>query len=70
MTEKEMLQKLQKTQKERRFKHTLGVISEAERLAPLFGVDEKKARIAALLHDCAKNIDETSGQEFEKICVK
>ena len=70
MTENEMLQKLQKTQKERRFKHTLGVISEAERLAPLFGVSTEKARITALLHDCAKNLDEKSGQEFDKICAK
>lgn len=68
MTEKEMLKKLQATQKERRYNHTLGVISEAERLAPKFGVDIQKARITALLHDCAKNLDEKNGEDFSVIC--
>lgn len=70
MTEKEMLEKLQTTQKERRFKHTMGVISEAERLAPVFGVEPQKARVTALLHDCAKNLDEKYGEEFSSICAK
>lgn len=70
MTEKEMLKKLQATQKERRYNHTLGVISEAERLAPKFGVDTQKARITALLHDCAKNLDEKNGEDFSVICRK
>lgn len=70
MTEKEMLKKLQATQKERRYNHTLGVISEAERLAPKFGVDIQKARITALLHDCAKNLDEKNGEDFSVICRK
>lgn len=70
MTENEMIEKLRSTQKERRFKHTLGVMSEAERLADKFGVDREKARITGLLHDCAKNLDEKSGEEFSEICVK
>ena len=69
MTENEMINKLRSTQKEHRFKHTLGVAEEAERLAPKFGVDKKKARITALLHDCAKNLDEKKGEEFLKICA-
>ena len=70
MTEVEMIEKLKSTQKERRFKHTLGVAKEAERLAEKFGVDKDKARIAGLLHDCAKNLDEKSGEEFSAICTK
>ena len=70
MTEVEMIEKLKNSQKERRFKHTLGVAAEAERLADKFGVDKDKARIAGLLHDCAKNLDEKSGEEFSAICSK
>ena len=63
MTESEMLKKLKETQKPRRFEHTLGVADEAVRLAPKFGVDEKKARTAALLHDCAKYINMAQSSE-------
>ena len=70
MTESEMIEKLRLTQKERRFNHTLGVVEEAERLAPLFGVDVEKARITALLHDCAKNLDEKTQYDFNELCEK
>ena len=65
-----MIEKLKSTQKERRFTHTLGVAAEAERLAEKYGVDKNKARLAGLLHDCAKNLDEKSGEEFSAICTK
>ena len=42
----------------RRFEHTLGVAVTAERLARLYGVDERKARLAGLLHDWDKNYDD------------
>lgn len=70
MTENEMLTKLKATQHERRFNHTLGVVSEAQRLAPKFGVDVKKAKLTALLHDCAKNLDEATGENFFVLCQK
>ncbi len=70
MTENEIIKKLKATQNERRFNHTMGVVGEAERLAERFGVNVKKARITALLHDCAKNLDETSGQDFPTLCQK
>ena len=38
----------------KRFKHTMGVVEEAERLAAHYGINIDKARWAALLHDCAK----------------
>ncbi|MFO7319516.1 MAG: bis(5'-nucleosyl)-tetraphosphatase (symmetrical) YqeK [Clostridia bacterium] len=37
-----------------RFQHTLGVVETAAQLARRFGVDEAKARAAALLHDVAR----------------
>ncbi len=40
-----------------RFQHSLGVMETAEEMARRFGVDETRARIAGLLHDCAKDID-------------
>lgn len=39
-----------------RFKHTLGVVETAIDLAVIYGVDPKKAAIAALLHDVAKEL--------------
>lgn len=58
LTEEEMHKRLRSTQKERRYFHTLGVVKEAVRLAPKYGVEIEKAKIAALLHDCAKNFDQ------------
>lgn len=58
LTEEEMHRKLRSTQKERRYFHTMGVVREAVRLAPKYGVEVEKAKIAALLHDCAKNFDQ------------
>jgi predicted HD superfamily hydrolase involved in NAD metabolism len=40
-----------------RFRHTLGVVDTALRLAKLYGADLEKTRIAALLHDATKYDD-------------
>jgi len=40
-----------------RFVHTLGVAETAMRLASRYGVDPQRARLAGLLHDCAKSMD-------------
>lgn len=45
---------LSKTLKPSRYRHTLGVVREAEKLAARYGASAEKARIAALLHDSAK----------------
>lgn len=37
-----------------RYIHTIGVVETAERLAKTYRVDVEKAKVAALLHDCAK----------------
>lgn len=39
-----------------RFTHTLGVADTAQRLATNCGVDPLRARLAGLLHDCAKSM--------------
>ena len=46
--------RLEKYLSPNRFLHSMGVMLEAGRLAERYGVDVKKARWAALLHDCAK----------------
>ena len=46
--------KLKKHLTPKRFKHSLGVVIEAEKLAKHYGADIKKARWAALLHDTTK----------------
>ncbi|MFO7311185.1 MAG: bis(5'-nucleosyl)-tetraphosphatase (symmetrical) YqeK [Bacillota bacterium] len=38
-----------------RFAHTVGVVETAEELARRFGIDVRKARVAAWLHDVAKD---------------
>lgn len=42
--------------KPKRMAHVLGTEAEAVRLARRYGVDEREARTAALLHDCTKNL--------------
>lgn len=55
-SEAQILDRLRGTLTFRRFTHTLGVAGTAERLAPKVGVDPKRARLAGLLHDCAKSM--------------
>ncbi|WP_276838271.1 bis(5'-nucleosyl)-tetraphosphatase (symmetrical) YqeK [Anaerovibrio lipolyticus] len=54
MTYDEMKDKLQSRLKTTRFIHSVGVAESAVYLAERFGVDVEKARIAGLLHDCAR----------------
>ena len=42
----------------KRFAHILGVAEEAELLARTYGVDARKARLAGLLHDWDKGLDD------------
>lgn len=56
LTEQEMIEKLSFTLKPSRFKHSLGVRDTAVLLAKHYGADCEKARLAGLLHDCAKNM--------------
>ena len=54
MNYEEMKAELQKRLKPGRFRHSLGVADTAVFLARRFGVEEEKARVAGLLHDCAR----------------
>lgn len=52
----EIMAKLQKNLSPKRLKHTIGVSETAVELALLYGADPAKARLAGLLHDCARNM--------------
>lgn len=51
-----MRSRVRQHQKPSRFVHTLGVTDTAVYLAKRYGADRKKAEIAGLLHDCAKEL--------------
>lgn len=42
----------------KRYSHSLGAGECAEKLAKLYNLDPKKAYLAGLVHDCAKNYDD------------
>lgn len=71
MSTDEMCKKLQSRLKKERFKHSVGVANTAVKLAKKFGVDETKAYIAGLLHDCAREFENEELQaEAEKRGIK
>lgn len=65
MTIDEIREKLQGTLSPKRFNHSLGVMETSVKLASIFGVDVKKAELAGLLHDCAREI---KNEEILKLC--
>lgn len=56
MTPDEIKQKLKTMLTSHRYIHSLGVTETATKMAETFGQNVEKAEIAALLHDCAKQI--------------
>jgi predicted HD superfamily hydrolase involved in NAD metabolism len=48
----------------KRFRHTMNVVEAAEKLARTFGCDPEQARLAALLHDCAKNLTDEQQLDY------
>lgn len=54
MEYQEMMEKLSRQLSQERFGHCVRVSETAERLAGQYGVDPRQAKIAGLLHDCAK----------------
>ncbi len=52
-----MKDKLKKALNPNRYIHSIGVCETAVKMAKIYGVDEEKAYIAGLLHDCAKCFD-------------
>lgn len=66
MEESKIKKYLENALSEKRFKHSLGVAEEAERLADKYGADKKKAYLAGLVHDVAKEIDTDSARNMLK----
>lgn len=56
MTVEEIYEDLQARISPKRFKHILGVTEVAGLLAAKYGANPQKARLAGLLHDCAKEL--------------
>ena len=52
---------LKKNLKKSRYEHSLSVANTAKKLARIYGVDEDKAYVAGLVHDCAKY---ANGEEY------
>lgn len=65
MTILQMEEKLKNVLSEKRFRHSIGVMETAVKMAEHFGCDAEKARLAGLMHDCAKEFDK---DEMLKIC--
>lgn len=61
---KKMKKQLRKRVSESRYEHSLGVVKTCKWLAKTYGVDKKKARLAGILHDWDKGLDQE--QEIEK----
>ena len=62
-----MIERLRNMLTPGRLKHSLGVRDTAVRLAEVYNCDVEKARIAGLLHDCAKDINK---QQILQMCDK
>ena len=62
----EVVEEVKKIEKEKRFNHSLGVVKVAEDLAKLNNYDVDKAKLGAILHDCAKNLSDERIEEFCK----
>ena len=56
MNELKLMEKIKSELSEDRYLHSIGAMESAVDLAIKNGVDIKKARFAALLHDCAKEL--------------
>jgi nicotinate-nucleotide adenylyltransferase len=64
---KDIMKDLKKELKPSRYEHTMGVMYTAETLAMRYNYPLEKAKLAGLLHDCAKNL---SDEKLLKICAK
>lgn len=64
---RELRKSLEKILKKSRYEHTLGVEYTSASLAMRYGIDVNRARLAGLMHDCAKNID---NDKQIKLCEK
>lgn len=76
--EEKIINYLNENLKKKRIKHSLGVRDTAVELAKIYCADIEKARLAGLVHDCAKNLNneemlniaEKSGYTISMVCRK
>ncbi len=61
-----MKRRLRRALNQKRYRHSIGVEKEAVKLARIYGADIRKARIAGLLHDCAKGFKDAGAIEAAK----
>ena len=66
MTREEIKKDLKNLLSEKRFEHTLGVEYTSACLAMRYGADMEKARMAGLLHDCAKYLSAEDKISYSK----
>lgn len=68
MEYKEISKNLKNLLKKSRYEHVLRVVDKAVEINSKydFNLDEEKVRYAALLHDCAKNLEEEYFDEFHE----
>lgn len=64
--EKELLEWLKDNLDEERYEHSIGVAECAVKLAKKYNLNEKKAYVAGLLHDCAKCF--STGKLLRMVC--
>ena len=62
----QVIKKLENLLDSKRVQHSLGVAKVAVVLARKFGCDEKKAELAAILHDCAKSMEKDTPKKYLK----
>lgn len=55
---------------EKRYNHSLGCAKCAQKLAKIYHLDEDKAYLAGLIHDCAKNIEAEESLKIIKNEIK
>ncbi|MCR4434674.1 MAG: bis(5'-nucleosyl)-tetraphosphatase (symmetrical) YqeK [Clostridiales bacterium] len=67
MTIEQIRNKLEHELSPKRYTHSVNVMKTAIELAAKYGVDVKKAEMAGILHDCARNI---KGEEALRLCRK
>lgn len=62
-----LTEEIKKTLSSHRYRHTMGVAEMAVKLAKLYGADRELVEISALLHDVAREIDNSSMLD---LCLK
>ncbi len=66
MTPEEITALLEERLSTKRFNHSMGCAQTAEKLAKILSSDYKKAYIAGILHDCAKEMPITEQLEYSR----